>query len=92
MHDTIEGINLYNLDIEVPPKTDCYIETSGNNVKCYKKIFGINMHYHHNAFTNLPMYCVAGSRDKTDIANQICKSETGEENGACRSTYCTYTY
>ena len=90
----LDDTTIQNLDIQIPLGTNCYVASEGIDARCDKEIFGKTMAYYHRYTTDLPKFCVAYSRDTTDMVNKLCQKETGKtaNNAYCKNTYCTYLF
>ena len=94
IHNTYEGSDVKNLDIEVPNTISCYGWVTDPRVRCCKYIFKIRMCYFIEKNTGQPFLCLAYSTDENDINNRICKRETNRKHPQWCDTagYCQYEY
>jgi len=95
LHNTYEDA-INNLDIEIPNDVSCKIwsQSFSDQIRCSKKIFGVDMCYYVFRSTGLPNSCLVYSINQTDSANRVCQKETNREANPryCNTDFCSYGY
>ena len=99
LNNTYDGLNTTtgrkNLDIELPPESDCYICDNSDMIRCRKEIAGDKVSYYITRDTGKPLYCLTNNdTNKNSTSHRICQSETGDQEGRQFSgaTLWWYTY
>ncbi len=84
------------LDVEIPANANCLFSIGGGySASCSVRIFGINTKYNRSADSRNRFWrrCIAHSRNENDIANQVCKEDTGHNAVISDGTpYIYYNY
>ena len=93
LHDTYDGATT-EVGKEMPAGITCSIwNNNEDKMNCCKTIFNANTCLYAQKTSGKFFYCVVFSTDKNDLANKLCKKETGHPGGCpAGQSYCSYLY
>ncbi len=79
-------------EFSTPEGIRCSIRFTVDETVCWRTIAGKKVSYYITRSTNKPQYCLAYSKDTSDIPNRLCQKETRKKGTCSYTNYCGYSY